>query len=308
MNTDPQQMLAQIEQLQQQLHSLQASKDRAKLAPPQPFEGRVNSNVLTWLVSVESYLYGCSTPRERWPVVASTYLKNTALDWYHGYFRNHHGPMTWDSFKAALLARFRPVDSDRIGRGQLMELRMRSSDKGRGILQYVDRFNQLVNLVSDITEKEKFAYFNKGLTPDLQRLLIPLTHINTVEEAISMVVRYEMLNADQDSTRTPQHNRPAAGQRYNAPASVWSTQRTSTFSSTPGTSAPMDLGALSAGVQHDDGQAEPDTAQPEQLHAVRSERLTPEQVEQHRRRGLCFNCHQQGHLSRQCPLKGAARR
>ena len=38
-----------------------------------------------------------------------------------------------------------------------MELRMRSSDKGRGILQYVDRFNQLVNLVSDLTEKEKFA-------------------------------------------------------------------------------------------------------------------------------------------------------
>lgn len=305
MNTE-QQMLAQIEQLQQQLHSLQASKDRAKLAPPQPFEGRVNSNVLTWLVSMESYLYGCSTPRERWPVVASTYLKSTALDWYHGYFRSNHGTITWDGFRAALLARFRPVDSDRIGRGQLMELRMRSSDKGRGILQYVDRFNQLVNLVTDITDKEKFAYFNQGLTPELQRLLIPLTHINTVEEAISMVVRYEMLNVSQDSTKTLQHNRPIAGQRYTAPpSSAWSTQRSSTFS-TAGTSAPMDLGALSAGAQQDDGQAEPDPA--EQLLAVRSERLTPEQMEQHRRRGLCFNCHQQGHLSRQCPLKGAARR
>jgi hypothetical protein len=115
MNTE-QQMLAQIEQLTQQLHSVQAAsqasaKDRAKLAPPQQFEGKVNGNVLTWLVSVESYLYGCSTPRERWPIIASTYVKGAALDWYHSYFLATNGAITWDGFKTALLARFRPVDS-----------------------------------------------------------------------------------------------------------------------------------------------------------------------------------------------------
>lgn len=303
MNSE-QQMMAQIEQLTQQLHSLQSTKDRAKLAPPLPFEGRVNGNVLTWLVSMESYLYGCQTPQERWPVVGSTYLKGTALDWYHSYFLTHSGSITWESFKTALLARFRPVDSNRIGRGQLMELRMKSSDKGRGILQYVDRFNQLVNQVSDITETEKFTYFNQGLTPDLQRLLIPLTHVNTVEQAISMVVRYEMLNQSHENTRTsPYNSRPYPNVRSQGPTTAaWSNQPSGSYSSatTRGGSTPMELGSIST-------EAEAEEESTEQLLAMRNERLTPQQLEQHRRQGLCFRCHQQGHLSRQCP-KGAARK
>jgi len=50
----------EIERLSQQLVSLQtAIKDKSKLAPPTPFEGKVNSNVLTWLLTVEAYLVGC---------------------------------------------------------------------------------------------------------------------------------------------------------------------------------------------------------------------------------------------------------
>ena len=189
-----------------------------------------------------------------------------------------------------------------------MELRMRSSDKGRGILQYVDRFNQLVNQVSDITETEKFTYFNQGLTPELQRLLIPLTHVNTVEDAISMVVRYEMLNQSQENVRGASYsNRSYPNHRPQAPvSSVWSNPGGASYGSS--TSTPMELGAMSAEQRSArlDDQTEQDST--EQLLALRNERLTPEQVEQHRRRGLCFHCHQQGHLSRQCPLKGVARK
>jgi hypothetical protein len=290
-----------------QAASQASAKDRAKLAPPQQFEGKVNGNVLTWLVSVESYLYGCSTPRERWPIIASTYVKGAALDWYHSYFLATNGAITWDGFKTALLARFRPVDSNRIGRGQLMELRMRPSDKGRGILQYVDRFNQLVNQVSDITETEKFTYFNQGLTPELQRLLIPLTHINTVEDAISMVVRYEMLSQSHDNMRSNSINvRSYINSRsQGSTPSVWSNQRSAPYGSS--TSTPMELGALTTDPQPE-GSGQTAAESIEELHALRNERLTPEQVEQHRRRGLCFHCHQQGHLSRQCPLKGVARK
>ena len=288
-------MLAQIEQLTQQLHTLQAAtKDRAKLAPPTAFEGKVNSNVLTWLLTVEAYLHGCSTPAERWPVVTSTYLKGAALDWYHSWIRTNNGVATWDTFKTAICARFRPVDSNRIGRGQLMELRMRTNDKGRGILQYVDRFNQLINQVTDITENEKFTYFNQGLTPELQRLLIPLTHINTVEQAISMVIRYELLSQSQDNGRSSSYQRAVAPS-----SSAWTSQRNSA-SSTATTSTPMELGTMTT---------EPGaTTEPtDQLLAMRNERLTPQQLEEHKRLGLCFRCHQQGHMSHQCP-KGGARK
>ena len=285
---------AEIERLSQQLVALQAAtKDKSKLAPPTAFEGRVNSNVLTWLLTVEAYLVGCNTPPERWPVVASTYLKGAGLDWYHAWIVGRNGaPSTWLEFKAAICQRFRPVDSNRIGRSQLMELRMRASDRGRGILQYVDRFNQLVNQVTDITEYEKFTYFNQGLTPELQRLLIPLTDVNNVAQAISMVIRYEMLanprTSQEYGSRPYQYQRaPASGQ------SAWNS-RSSGDSSTSGT--PMALGSLSSESPEED---EPN----EQLHAMRNERLTPQQMEQHRRLGLCFRCHQQGHVSRQCPAR-----
>jgi hypothetical protein len=289
------QMMAQIEQLTQQLLTLQAAtKDRAKLAPPTAFEGKVNSNVLTWLLTVEAYFHGCNTPAERWPVVTSTYLKAAALDWYHSWIRTNNGVATWDAFKTAICARFRPVDSNRIGRGQLMELRMRTNDRGRGILQYVDRFNQLVNQVTDITENEKFTYFNQGLTPELQRLLIPLTHINTVDQAISMVIRYELLSQSQDISRSSSHQRAAA-----PPSSAWTSQRSWT-SSTATTSTPMELGTMTT-------EPEATTEPTDQLLAMRNERLSPQQMEEHKRLGLCFRCHQQGHMSRQCP-KGGARK
>jgi hypothetical protein len=228
--------------------------------------------------------------------VTSTYLKGAALDWYHCWIRTNNGVATWEAFKTSICARFRPVDSNRIGRGQLMELRMKTNDRGRGILQYVDRFNQLVNQVTDITENEKFTYFNQGLTLELQRLLIPLTHINTVEQAISMVIRYELLSQSQDNIRS------ASNQRVGAPPpSAWTNQRSQVTSTTTSTT-PMELGAMTS---------EPDTESMEgttdQLLVMRGERLTPQQLEEHKKQGLCFRCHQHGHMSRQCP-KGGARK
>jgi Retrotransposon gag protein len=323
-------MMTRIEQLTQQVLNMQAAvaaatavasqpsppissssestKDRAKLNTPQPFDGRVTNNVLTWLISVESYLLGCHTPRERWPLVASTYLTASALDWYHSYVLSTNGAITWDSFKPAIIARFRPIDSNRIGRAQLMELKMHAGDRGRNILQYVNRFLQLVNQVSDITESEKFTYFNQGLTAELKKLLIPLTHISNVNDAISMVVRYEMLDPEQNNYNGAGNRNGGTARRYfhsnnQAPAStVWSGQGKSNNSST----APMELGSLnSTSAESGTGESEADA---EQLHAMRTERLNTEQVKEHMRQGLCFTCHKQGHLSRHCPLKGAARK
>jgi hypothetical protein len=100
----------EIERLSLQLASLQAAaKDKAKLAPPTPFEGRVNSNVLTWLLTVEAYLQGCNTPADRWPMVASTYLKGAGLDWYHAWMAARSGvPAAWPDFRTAILSTLPP--------------------------------------------------------------------------------------------------------------------------------------------------------------------------------------------------------
>lgn len=318
---------AQVEHLTQQLRlqvqqarAAQGSvrledKDRAKMGTPKPFDGKVTHNVLTWLVSMESYLMGCNTPRERWPIVASTYLEAAGLDWYHSYFLSTNGVMTWEDFKAAIVSRFRPVDSNRLCRAQLMELRMKSSDKGRGILQYVDRFHHLVNQISDITETEKYAYFHQGLTPELKRMLIPFAQVNRVEDVISMVIRYEMLDPDTENNKG--WSRGDSSRRFypkgqSSAPSMWSGQgKSSNPAGTTGaaTTTPMELGTMDSKYEDQSLSAEEkDPRQMEQLHAVGNSEMTEEERENHLRRGLCFRCHKPGHLSRNCPLKGRARK
>jgi Retrotransposon gag protein/Zinc knuckle len=302
--------------------SEQKEKDKAKLGTPKPFNGHVGANVLTWLIGMESYLVGCSTPPNRWPPVASSYLEDSAKEWFHSFFVSTNGLMTWDTFKAGLLGRFRPVDSNRIGRAQLMELKMKSSDRGRGVLQYVNRFLQLVNQVSDITENEKFTYFNQGLTPELQRLLIPLTHINNVNDAISMVVKFEMLtqsNSDDRGTfrkttpfrnSTPWTERRSGNGYGNGQGNGLPT--VGTQSGSAGRPAPMELGAMD---QHSGAEVHYGTdTETESANLMRSgrtggrtKRLTQQELEHHLRQGLCFRCHKEGHLSRQCPLNESAR-
>jgi hypothetical protein len=293
----------------------QKEKDKAKLGTPKPFNGHVGANVLTWIIGMESYLVGCNTPQTRWPLVASSYLEDSAKEWFHSFFISTNGVMTWDTFKAGLLARFRPVDSNRIGRAQLMELKMKPNDRGRGVLQYVNRFLQLVNQVSDITENEKFTYFNQGLTPELQRLLIPLTHINTVNDAISMVVKFEMLtqqppNAEDRRTFRPVRNSTPWAERRFGSETTRAKLGTSVQASTQPT--PMELGAMDQPSGADSDGSGDAAIESEAANVMRSgrggtKRLTPEEMEQHRRQGLCFRCHKQGHISRQCPLNGSAR-
>jgi hypothetical protein len=318
MNIEQQQaLIAQAQRLQEENQSLRsalaatagvATTDKAKLGVPSDFNGNLNTDVNTWLGAMEIYLGESHTPRPRWPNVAATYLKGPATVWYQSFPMELRMTWTWEVFRTALMARFRPVDNNRVGRTQLMGLKMKGSDRGSGITQYINRFQTLCNTITDLSENEKFAYFTQGLTPDLQRLLIPLTHVNNVTEAMSMVMRYELLtppsnsnNKDRYPSRTPMNSfirRNDWGQ---------DTLRGDINSRTPptttGGSTPMELGSM-------EGSNESTTD--EELGVLRGNNRGPSlpqaEVEEYMRKGLCFRCKKQGHIKRDCPLNGSARK
>jgi Retrotransposon gag protein len=287
-------------------------KDKAKLGTPSNYNGHVGVNAQTWINSMEAYMRLCETPESKWPGVAGSYMKDTAEEWHSAFYLQNSG-VSWEDYKAAFLSRFRPVDSNRIGRSQLMDLKMKASDRGSGILQYVNRFMRLVNQVNDITENEKFTYFNQGLTPELRRLLIPLTNINTVDDAISMVVRYEMLTQQDRASSDRSNYKGMNSQGVNRKVeSGWNPNNKFELnmknspipntSNSMGGTTPMELGSME--------QSEDTSNNSEELNAMRGGgrgRLTSQQVEEHRKKGLCFSCHKQGHIRINCPLNQSAR-
>jgi len=328
MDSEQQQaLMAEAQRLQEENLKLRAAlassagvsageKDKAKLGVPSDFNGNLNTDVNTWLGAMEIYLLESNTPKPRWPNVAATYLKGPASVWYQSFPLEARALLTWELFRAALTARFRPVDNNRIGRTQLMGLKMKGSDRGSGITQYVNRFQTLCNSVTDLSENEKFTYFTQGLTTDLQRLLIPLTHVNNVTEAISMVMRYELLtpppnpnhnNRDRYPSRTstnPFSRRTDGGQDTTRNDVNPRTSPTPT-----GGPNPMELGSM-------EGSDEPTPGPDEELGVMRGNnrgpRLSQSEVEECMRKGLCFLCKKEGHIRRNCPLNrplnGSARK
>jgi hypothetical protein len=306
----------QLSEAQKALAIAEAYKDKVKLGVPAQFHGDLNTDPRQWLDSMELYLTQSYTPRNRWPGVAATYLKGPAFTWFGSLPTESKATLTWEAFTSGLMARFRPVDNDRIGRSRLMTLRMKASDRGAGISQYVNRFLTLCNSVKDLGENEKFAYFSQGLTPDLQRSIVALTNVNTVTEAISAVMRIEALtppthynnmeNRERSSYRTPMNSfvrRTEEKQEV-----IRGDSNVKTTSTPTGGSSPMELGSM---------EEEDNPTTDEELGVMRGpsnnrgSRLGQAEVEEYMRKGLCFRCKKPGHIKRNCPsnpLNGAARK
>jgi Ty3 transposon capsid-like protein len=285
-----QDMQVKVHQLQQQVVKPQApSKER--LNKPPTFDGGSRSNVHSWLLSMDQYLTLSEVAADRKVLVATTFLVGTATLWWQQEIDTHRkAPFSWEAFGQKMMERFRAVEASAMGRVTLHSFKQVST-----IEKYNHRFLDIVQVIDDMTEKEKIDRYIVGLRKDLRRELIKLLP-SSLTHAMQIATRYEML--DQGTTTEGNYSRNNSSSYHRRPyRPQWGMNRpAATSSSQP---VPMELGNLEGEEEEEkeEGQLNAFTSRPR----IPFNRLSPEERERLMAEGKCFRCKQKGHMAHTCP-------
>jgi len=175
--------------LQAQLHSAQAASAAApqnqeashhsggahflaRASRPSEFTGQVNDNPESWLSQIETF-FQLGDVRDDSLRVRSVglFFRGPALSWWNmtqKVAEHSQQPLSWEEFKAALMARFLPVDVGRIARAKLNTL----SQKGcKNLADYTEQFQRLMQNINDMGVTDQIDRYRQGLVLSLQREL-----------------------------------------------------------------------------------------------------------------------------------------
>lgn len=179
--------------------------------------------------------------------------------------------------KEMFLQAFTPVDSDDKYRNALDRLHQTTS-----VDEYLQKFRPLALKINQ-TEEDKIHRFIKGLKEEVQgevnkyRATHKGLNFQDVAQLAAAVDTVQYSHGKNDPRHFGQRQWGGRNPHSVAPANQ---------SATGNDTAPMDLGAVNG-----------------TSGAQRQPRMTPETRLQHIREGLCFYCHQPGHLAINCPSK-----
>jgi hypothetical protein len=320
--------------------SLAPISARIKISPPSIFNGSRSVNVDNWLNEMKQYLLlGGVNDEPTQVLIAGSYLKEVASQWWQGRKQLPDPPTNWFSFSAALKERFQPLAASRTARSQLRNLRQ----SNMSVSEYSSKFSSLVQLISDMSQADQVELFIYGLRSAISRE-VDLREPKTLYEAMTAAQKVESLL---DNRRTYIHSssndsRPLTSSTSFAPSSSSASNFASSSSSS---STAMELGNVTA-VENNDYEVaseeavaekeceyqryleEGDDFEPnyelwsdleqrnqdeenvEQLQAMqqRNQRRTApfmpkEEFTRCINNRLCLRCKKPGHIARNCPLR-----
>lgn len=273
---------------------------RAEVTPAKPdtYNGSRRSPPDVWLFGLESFFKATNiTSHEQRINFAAAQLRESAATWWKRASVLQQAPQTWEEFKAQFLRQFLPVASKETARASLHAMKQRNTVAG-----YCDAFtSSLLQLEDgDMSEEDQLFLFRRGLSKEIA-LQLNLVRPKTLPEAMATAVLIEQEN------RNYQRISASGGSNWNR--GFGSSQRHGSGyagGSKSNGSVPMELGSLSQdehGAAAHDTEAGSEEGQALNAMSGRHDRLSPEQVKEYMKRGVCFTCAKQGHLSRNCPSR-----
>ena len=315
---------------------------KVKISPPSNFSGTREVNVDSWLFEMVQYLNACGVAEDQRVGVASSYLKNNALQWWftQNQLSNAQRPSTWDAFATAVRLRFQPVAASREARAQLRSLRQ---DK-MSVSEYCSKFHSLINMIPDMSEADQIEIFSFGLRPSLQRD-VAIQDPTSLNDAMIKAQKMESIHNLNDPRRSSYNFAPFSNSfssnsslstRHGSPSS-------SSTASTPGSTVPMELGAMSMEseaeptemseyeryIELGDDYQQEETDSEQVDNSSKEEESTPHlqvlsvssrssdqrrnnapflseaEFTRRMREGLCLRCARTGHVARNCPTRSA---
>lgn len=272
---------------------------------PDTYNGSRRTPPDVWLFGLESFFKATNvTSHEQRINFAAAQLREAASTWWKRVSIMPQVPQTWSEFKEQFLRQFLPVASKETARASLHAMKQRNNVAG-----YCDAFTSCLLQLEDgeMSEQDQLFLFRRGLNKEIA-LQLNLVRPKTLPEAMATAVLIEQENRNYQriSGSSNYHKGFGPSQRHtnNHPAGYGYANSKSNGS------APMELGNLNHNhiyeVLAEESESQETTNEEGQaLNAMsgRRDRLSPEQVKDYMKRGICFTCAKSGHLSRNCPSR-----
>jgi hypothetical protein len=267
---------------------------------PDTFNGSRRTAADVWIFNLEQYFKATGIINDSQRVnFAAAQLRDSATTWWRKVNQQADkglAPKTWEEFAKAFETQFTPVAMKDSARASLHAMKQRSSVAG-----YCDAFtNCLLQLgADDVSEGDQLFLFKRGLNKDIAQQ-INIARPKNLGDTMALAVQIEIENRNYSRGSTGSghgHGQPFRHSHSGPPSRA-----------NNNSSSPMELGQIDrdygndSDLDHENKYAEVDEHEPANINAATmGRRLTPEQVKDHMRRGVCFTCGRAGHLSRNCP-------
>ena len=184
---------------------LQGLPFAVKIKPRQPptFSGRVEEDVVTWIMQVKNYLSLTISNDDQQVAYVSTLLQGAAIDWWVALLRERGGrrPQQFEELAALLEQRF--GSTNRVIRARAA-LRNIQQDHSEGVRSYAMRFAESLGKLPNYDEEWARSQFVWGLHGEIAAMVV-IAAPATLASAIEIAEQVEL-------TRNAAKPRDAQGQ------------------------------------------------------------------------------------------------